>query len=73
MAVLICAVLGMNVMAVLTIGILLTGVIGIADGTYDVYGWFGSMGTGITGMGELDHHHYDGRWYVRDNQGERGY
>ena len=53
MAVLICAVLGMNVMAVLTIGILLTGVIGIADGTYDVYGWFGSMGTGITGMGEL--------------------
>jgi len=53
MAVLICAVLGMNVMAVLTIGILLTGVIGIAGGTYDVYGWFGSMGTGITGMGEL--------------------
>jgi len=53
MAVLICAVLGMNVMAVLTIGILLTGVIGIVDGTYDVYGWFGSMGTGITGMGEL--------------------
>ena len=53
MAVLICAVLGMNVMAVLTIGLILTGVIGIADGTYDIYGWFSSMGNGITGMGEL--------------------
>ena len=47
------ALFGMNVMAVLTIGILLTGIIGIADGNYDIYGWFGSMGTGITGMGEL--------------------
>ena len=53
MAVLICAVFGMNVMAVLTIGLVLTGVIGIADGTYDVYGWLSSMGNGITGMGEL--------------------
>ena len=53
MAVLICALFGMNVMAVLTIGIVLTGAIGIIDGSYDVYGWFGSMGAGITGMGEL--------------------
>ncbi|MBQ7421216.1 MAG: Na+/H+ antiporter NhaC family protein [Prevotella sp.] len=51
--VLICAILGMNVMAVLTIGIALTGLIGIINGTYDIYGWFGSMGTGIVNMGEL--------------------
>ena len=51
--VLVTAFLGMNVMAVLTVGILLTGIIGIADGSYDVYGWFGAMGQGITGMGEL--------------------
>ena len=50
MAVLICAVFGMNVMAVLTIGLVLTGAIGIIDGSYDLYGWFGSMGKGITGM-----------------------
>ena len=53
MAVLICALFGMNVMAVLTIGIVLTGAIGIIDSSYDVYGWFGSMGAGIKGMGEL--------------------
>ena len=40
-------------MAVLTIGIVLTGAIGIIDSSYDVYGWFGSMGAGIKGMGEL--------------------
>lgn len=51
--VLITACCGMNVMAVLTVGIILTGVIGIASGSFDVYGWFGSMGAGITGMGEL--------------------
>lgn len=52
-AVLICAAFGMNVMAVLTIGIGLTGAIGIVDGSYDVYGWFSSMGDGILSMGEL--------------------
>lgn len=51
--VLIAAICGMNVMAVLTVGIALTGVIGIACGLFDVYGWFGAMGNGITGMGEL--------------------
>lgn len=51
--VLIAAVLGMNVMAVLVIGIALTGIIGMIDGTYDLYSWFSSMGTGILGMGEL--------------------
>lgn len=51
--VLIAAICGMNVMAVLTVGIALTGVIGIACGSFDIYGWFGAMGNGITGMGEL--------------------
>lgn len=51
--VLITAICGMNVMAVLTIGIMLTGSIGIIDGTFDVFGWFAAMGDGITGMGEL--------------------
>lgn len=53
LVVLVTACCGMNVMAVLTIGIALTGIIGMAGGSFDVYGWFGSMGTGITDMGEL--------------------
>ena len=52
-AVLLTAVVGVNVMAVLTVGLLLTGVIGISDGTYDLFGWLSAMGTGIVGMGEL--------------------
>lgn len=52
-AVLITAVFGMNVMAVLTMGLLLTGIIGLYGGAFDVYGWFQSMGDGIIGMGEL--------------------
>jgi len=51
--VLITAIFGMNVMAVLTLGVLLTGIIGMTEGAFDVFGWFGSMGEGITGMGEL--------------------
>ncbi len=53
LVVLVCAVFGMNVMAVLTLGLVLAGIIGIADGSYDLYGWFGAMGDGILGMGEL--------------------
>ena len=52
-AVLVIAVLGVNVMAVLTLGLALTGIIGIADGTYNLYSWFGAMGSGILGMSEL--------------------
>ena len=52
-AVLVTAICGMNVMAVLTIGLLLTGVIGLFSGSYNLYGWFGAMGSGIVGMGEL--------------------
>lgn len=53
LVVLISAAFGMNVMAVLTLGLLMTGIIGICSGSYDLYGWFGSMGKGITSMGEL--------------------
>ena len=53
LVVLVCAIFGMNVMAVLTIGIILTGLIGMVNGTYDIYGWFSSMGDGILGMSEL--------------------
>ena len=53
LAVLFTAIFGLNVMGVLTLGILLTGAIGIADDSFDVYGWFGAMGDGIKGMGEL--------------------
>ncbi len=53
LVVLITAIFGMNVMAVLTLGILLTGIIGILTGSFDLYGWFGAMGEGILSMGEL--------------------
>ena len=53
LAVLITAIFGMNVMAVLTLGILLTGIIGLGTGAYDVFGWMQSLGIGITSMGEL--------------------
>lgn len=51
--VLVTAVLGMNVMAVLTIGLFLTGIIGILLGAFDFFGWMQAMGNGILGMGEL--------------------
>ena len=51
--VLITAIFGLNVMAVLTLGIVLTGIIGLWTGAFDVFGWFKSMGDGIIGMGEL--------------------
>lgn len=52
-AVLITAIGGMNVMAVLTVGTLLSGFIGIITDGYGFFGWLNAMGTGITGMGEL--------------------
>lgn len=52
-AVLSTAIAGLNVTVVLTIGILLTGLIGVATGTLGVFDWFGAMGNGIIGMGEL--------------------
>lgn len=51
--VLITAICGMNVMAVLTLGTLLSGIIGLLTGSFDLYGWFGAMGEGILSMSEL--------------------
>ena len=53
LVVLITAIFGLNVMAVLVLGICLTGIIGLCNGSFDIYGWFQSMGDGILGMGEL--------------------
>jgi len=53
LVVLLTAVFGMNVMAVLALGIVLTGVIGIVNGSFDIFGWFAAIGEGIIGMGEL--------------------
>jgi Na+/H+ antiporter NhaC len=53
LVVLVTAILGMNVMAVLTLGLIMTGVFGVLTGAFDVYGWFGAMGDGILSMGEL--------------------
>lgn len=53
LAVLITAICGLNVMAVLVTGILLCGIIGMAGGDYGFYGWLDAMGKGIVGMGEL--------------------
>lgn len=51
--VLITAALGMNVMLVLLIGNILTGIVGIADGSYTFIQWTESLTTGIMGMSEL--------------------
>lgn len=59
LVVLVTAIAGMNVMAVLTLGTLLCGIIGITgylmgtEGSYDLFGWFSAMGNGVIGMGEL--------------------
>lgn len=53
LVVLVMAAIGVNVMIVLTIGIMLTGLIGIGDGSYDFFGWMKSMSDGILGMSEL--------------------
>ena len=52
-AVLIAAICGMNVMLVLLIGNLLTGIIGMLDGSYTFIGWTDSLTSGIMGMSEL--------------------
>lgn len=44
---------GMNVTLVLLLGLLSTGIIGWGYGTFDLFGWFGAMGEGVLGMGEL--------------------
>ena len=51
--VLLMAIFGMNVMAVLTLGLILTGIIGMANHSYDIFGWFTTMSDGVLGMSEL--------------------
>ncbi len=53
LAVLGTAIAGVNVMIVLSIGIVLTGIVGIFSGAYDFFGWLSHMGNGILGMSEL--------------------
>lgn len=53
LVVLILAACGMNVMLVLGLGIALTGIIGISDGSYGVFEWMKSLSDGILGMSEL--------------------
>ena len=52
-AVLGTALAGINVMLVLLLGIGITGLIGLCTSGFDLCGYFGAMGTGISGMGEL--------------------
>ena len=47
------ALAGMNVMVVLVLGLLITGVIGLATGSFGPFDWLGSMGSGISDMGQL--------------------
>lgn len=51
--VLLSAALGMNVMLVLLMGILLTGLVGIIDGSYSFIQWTNSLTIGIMSMSEL--------------------
>lgn len=53
LVVLVTAVCGVNVMMVLMIGIILSGIVGLLTGSFDIWGWNAAMGLGITNMGEL--------------------
>ena len=47
------AFMGFNVALVLLLGIIATGAGGICTGSIDIFDWFGSLGAGMNGMGEL--------------------
>lgn len=53
LAVIVMAICGLNVLMVLAIGIILTGIIGMLNGSYDLFGWFAAMNEGMMGMSEL--------------------
>ena len=53
LVVLLTAFLGFNVALVLFLGIITSGIVGLSTGTIGIFDWFGSLGTGISGMGEL--------------------
>ena len=51
--VLVTALSGVNVMIVLLLGIISTGILGLSTGALDLFGWCGELGKGMVGMGEL--------------------
>lgn len=51
--VLVTAIMGMNVLVVLVLGIVSSGVIGLLSGKMSLLDWFSTMGEGIGSMGEL--------------------
>lgn len=53
LVVLITAICGINVMVVLSTGVILCGIIGLISGDYGFFGWFTTMNSGIIGMGEM--------------------
>ena len=53
LVVLVTAICGVNVMMVLIAGIILSGIVGLLTGGFDIWGWNASIGLGITNMGEL--------------------
>ena len=53
LAVVILAICGMNVLLTLSIGTLLTGIIGIVFHSYSIFGWLAAMNEGMMGMSEL--------------------
>ncbi|RHJ87668.1 Na+/H+ antiporter NhaC family protein [Parabacteroides sp. AM08-6] len=53
LVVLVTAICGINVMLVLLIGIVLSGIVGLFTNGFNIWGWTASMGLGITNMGEL--------------------
>ncbi|WLR51767.1 Na+/H+ antiporter NhaC family protein [Bacillus tianshenii] len=53
LSVLVAALLGFNVLAILAGGVLLSGVIGLIDGSYTIASFFAKITEGIAGMSEL--------------------
>jgi Na+/H+ antiporter NhaC len=51
--VLVTAICGLNVTVVLVLGLISTALIGLGTGDFSIFDWFGAMGNGIVGMGEL--------------------
>ncbi len=51
--VLVSALIGMNVLIVLVIGIVTTGIVGIGSSALDFWAWIASLGKGINSVGEL--------------------
>jgi len=51
--VLVLAVLGVQVMVVLLVGIVATGAIGLVTDSFGLFDWCGELGQGVVGMGEL--------------------